>query len=191
MDNSNDTLKEKSVHADKSEFYVFLPNDLNQIKPNNRAKKSEQFNDAIEAKNEGNIKFQSGQYAAAIETYGEAIEKFENIERLHNLELAAYYQNRAAAMMHIHELGGSISDASTAIELNEHYSKAYYRRAASYNGQKKYFRALQDALQACVLERFRNKAYTDLAGLLLARIGELIFHFFVSQSHYVSCLHNN
>ncbi|XP_037036051.1 mitochondrial import receptor subunit TOM70-like [Bradysia coprophila] len=118
------------------------------------------------------MKFQNKQYAAAIRMYDDAIEKFENIERSYNLELAVCYQNRAAARMHLKDPNGSISDADKAIELNEHYSKAYYRRATAYNAERKYFRALQDTVQACILERFQNKTYTDMVCFLLTRIDE-------------------
>lgn len=166
MDHFDDILKEKSVHANKLEFFVFLPNELNQIKSDNGGNKS--LDDAIAAKDEGNIHFQNKQYVDAIRMYDLAIERFEG----RNLELAVCYQNRAAAKMYMKELVESISDASKAIEFNEHYAKAYYRRAMMYNEQRKYFRALQDIVQACILERFTNKTYNNTVAVLLTQVGE-------------------
>lgn len=172
MDTLNEALKEKSINADKLEFFVFLPNDLNQIKSENDTKKNNNFADAVAAKDKGNVYFQKRQYDVAIEMYSSAIEKFENNETSCNLELAACYQNRAAAQIYMKQYGNSISDATKAIELNDHYSKAYFRRAKAYHEQKKYYRALQDTVQASILERFRNKTYTDMIGVLLTQIGK-------------------
>lgn len=170
MDNFNDALKEKSVHANKLEFFVFLPNELNQITSDNHGNKS--LNDAIAAKAEGNIHFQNKQYDDAIRMYDLAIERYEGSENVRNLELAVCYQNRASAKMYMKDLDDSISDASKAIEFNEHYAKAYYRRAMIYNEQRRYYRALQDIVQACILERFTNKTYNNMVGVLLTRMGE-------------------
>ncbi len=166
MENFNDVLKAKSIHANKLEFFVFLPNQLNQIRSDNGG--SESLDDAITAKNEGNVYFQKKQYGDAIRMYDMAIERFEG----HSLEMAVCYQNRAAANMYMKKLVESISDASKAIELNEHYAKAYYRRSLGYNEQRKYFRAMQDVVQACILERFKNKTYNEFVAVLLSQIGE-------------------
>lgn len=184
MDNSNEALKEKSVHANQLEFYVFLPNDLNQIKSKNRLKGNENFRAAIAAKDEGNIFFRNQQYDAAARMYTVAIEKLESIQQMCNLELAVCYQNRAAAEMSMKKYCDSFLDASKAIELNDHYSKAYFRRAKVYNEKRKYYRALQDTLQACILERFQNKTYTDMVGVLLSQIGEWKYFFRLLHSHH-------
>ncbi|XP_037033876.1 mitochondrial import receptor subunit TOM70-like [Bradysia coprophila] len=168
MDNSADVLKEKSVHANKSEFFVFLPNELNQIPSDNRGIR--RLIDANAAKQEGNIHFQNKRYGDAVRMYDEAIERLEKGEDVHSLELAVCYQNRSAAQMLMKNLDKSITDASKAIELNEHYAKAYYRRAMAYNEQRKYYRALQDVVQACILERFTNTTYNNMVGSLLTRI---------------------
>lgn len=181
MDNANDALKEKSFHANNSEFFVFLPNDLNQIESNNRMKGNENFVQAIAAKDEGNVYFQNQQNEDAVRMYSVAIEKFENSKRVCNLQLAVCYQNRAAATMYMKKYDNAVSDASKAIELNAHYSKAYFQRAKAYNEQRKYYCALQDIVQACILEKFKNKTYTDMVGVLLTKIGKRKFVFYMKR----------
>lgn len=172
MDNSNTVLKQKSPHANNSEFFVFLPNNLNQIESNSKEDKNVEYVCAVAAKNAGNNDFQHHRYDAAIGKYTDAIEKFESSDRMYNLELAACYQNRAAAKEYLKDYVGSVLDASKAIELNGHYSKAYFRRAKAYFEQKRYYRSLQDIVQACILERFKNKTYTDIVFVLLTLIGK-------------------
>lgn len=187
MDDSNEDLKGKSIYANTSEFFVFLPNDLNQIKSSSHLKGNENFVGGIAAKDEGNIYFQNQQYESAIRMYSVAIEKFGNSQRVCNLELAACYQNRAAAKMYLRQYDDAISDASKAIELYDHYSKAYFRRAKAYIKQRKYYRALQDIVQACILERFKNRMYTDMVAVLLNQIGEQKCIFFVWHKELKTC----
>lgn len=128
MDNLDELLRPKTVHANNSELYVFLPNDLNKIVSDGEI--NEKFRDAITAKNAGNTKFQQKQYDAAISNYNMAIEMFEKMDqKLCALELAVCYQNRAAAKEYKKNYDEAILDASKAIQLNDHYSKAYFRRA--------------------------------------------------------------
>lgn len=167
MDNFNEILKAKSVHANQAEFFVFLPNDLKRIK----VKVNKKFDDAIAAKNEGNDNFRKKEYDAAIKNYDVSIEKFECLDKPCDLELAACYQNRAAAKEYKKIYEDSISDASKAIQLNGHYAKAYFRRANAYKEQRKFYCALQDIVQAYILERFKNKIYNNMVGVLLTLIG--------------------
>lgn len=90
--------------------------------------------------------------------------------------LGVCYQNRATANAFKKNYLDAISDASKAIELDEHNSKAYYRRAVCYYDKKKYYRALQDIMQACVLERFKNQMYIKTTVEIIAEIGINILH---------------
>lgn len=171
MEDLNDVLKPKTIHANNLEFFVFLPNDLNKGKFIIR-NENENFRNAIAAKTAGNTSFQEKQYDVAINNYSAAIEMFESMdEDLYDIELAVCYQNRAAAKEYMKNLYGSISDATKAIELNGYYSKAYFRRAKAYYQLTHFYRALQDIVQACILERFKNETYTKMVGNIIAKIG--------------------
>lgn len=171
MDNLDEILKEKTIHANNSEYFVFLPNDLNTIKSN--SSENAVFRDSITAKNAGNIAFRKKRFDDAIKHYDMAIEMLQTVDQdMCAIELAICYQNRAAAKEQMKNYNGAVSDASKAVELNDHYAKAYFRRAKAYYGQKKYYCALQDIVQACILERFKNKTYTDMVGDLMTRIGK-------------------
>lgn len=166
-------LKQKSSNADASEYFVFLPNNLTDIKSVSGINTNPVFCEAVAAKNAGNKSFLDEQYDDAIRHYDQAIRILEDMNtKACAIELGVCYQNRAAANAEIKNYGDSVSDASKAIELNEHYAKAYYRRALCYYNEKKYYRALQDIIQACVLERFKNQTYIDMVVKIIAQIGQ-------------------
>lgn len=170
-------LKQKSILANQSEYFVFLPNNLTDI---NAVNANPIFRDAIAAKNAGNASFEDNQFDDAVKHYNRAIDMLEGLEVIIDAKscaLGVCYQNRATANACKKNYADAISDASKAIELNDHYSKAYYRRAMCYYDQKRYYRALQDIMQACVLERFKNRLYVNAAVEIVAEIGEFLLHF--------------
>lgn len=173
MENIDQRLKPKAKHANELEHFVFFPNnltDVNSIAAGISANPI--FREAMAIKNEGNSRFQGEQYDDAILHYNRAIEMFEEINTKSCApQLGVCYQNRATANAFKKNYVDAISYASKAIQLNEHYAKAYYRRAKCYYDQKKYYRALQDIVQACVLERFKNSMYNSTVVEIIARIG--------------------
>lgn len=173
MENINQRLKRKTIHADELEYFVFLPNDLTDIKSVSGINANPVFQEAVAAKNAGNTSFQDERYDDAIRHYSQAIEVLEEMNTKSCApEMGVCYQNRATANAYNKNLVDSIRDASKAIQLNEHYSKAYYRRAKCYYDLKKYYRALQDITQACVLERFKNPLYISMIVEIIAGIGK-------------------
>lgn len=173
MENLDELLKEKTIHANNLEQFVFLPNDLLS---NNKSVSGINgnliFRDAIASKNAGNKSIQDKEYDEAISHYNKAIEILKKMDRRSCApELSVCYQNLSAANAYKQNYDESIADATKAIELNDHYSMAYYRRAKGYYDQTKYYRALQDIMQACILERFKNKTYIDMVSDILAGIG--------------------
>ncbi|KAG4077531.1 hypothetical protein HA402_002958 [Bradysia odoriphaga] len=164
-------LKHKSSNAKIYEYFVFLPNNLTDISSISSNDNDPKFRDAVAAKNTGNACFENDQYEDAILHYNKAIDILEGMDsKSCAVLLGVCYQNRATAHASQKNFAEAISDASKAVELNEHYSKAYYRRAMCYYVQKRYYRALQDIMQACVLERFRNKLYINTAVEIVAEI---------------------
>lgn len=171
MENIHRPLKQKSRDANKSEHFVFLPNDLTE--PSAPTDMNPSFRTAIAVKNEGNICFKRKEYDRAIRHYDRAIGILEEINtKSTSYTLSVCYQNRAAANAQKKKFSDSISDASKAIKSNDHYAKAYYRRAMGYFEQKKYFCALQDIIQACVMERFQHSIYRKAAVTIIAEIGK-------------------
>ncbi|XP_052744035.1 serine/threonine-protein phosphatase 5 [Bicyclus anynana] len=99
-------------------------------------KSQEDIDEAENLKNEANEYFKKQNYDRAIEFYSKAIEK--------NPRNAVYYANRSIANLRLENFGYALSDASLAIGLDKSYTKAYYRRAASYMSLGKYKLALKD-----------------------------------------------
>ncbi|KAF7270525.1 hypothetical protein GWI33_016486 [Rhynchophorus ferrugineus] len=87
------------------------------------------YNCAHRYKTEGNELFKRGKYDEAIASYNKAI---EIIPEEFKSDLATYYQNRAAAYEQLKKWSAVISDCHKAIDLNNKYEKALYRRAKAY-----------------------------------------------------------
>lgn len=173
MENIDQRLKAKTIHANELEYFVFLPNSLTDIKYIAAGINANPiFGEAIAVKNEGNSCFEDEQYDDAILHYSRAIDMIEEMNTKSCApQLGVCYQNRATANALKKNYVDAISDASKAIQLNEHYAKAYYRRAKCYYDLKKYYRALQDIVQACILERFKNPMYNSTVVEIITGIG--------------------
>lgn len=98
-------------------------------------------------KNEANQLFSSGQFPDAIEIYTKAFEAASNDKALKAICLG----NRAFAHFKLENYGSAVADATAAIELDEKYAKAYYRRGAAKFALGKYKEALRDFRKVCVL----------------------------------------
>ncbi|KAI5741034.1 hypothetical protein M8J76_009768 [Diaphorina citri] len=90
---------------------------------------------AEKLKAEANEHFKNQAYNKAIELYSAAIEVNPT---------AIYYANRSFAYLKTEAIGYALNDASKAIELDQTYTKAYYRRAAAYMSLGKFKLALRD-----------------------------------------------
>lgn len=179
MDNMNinqqdpSALKPKSMNANELEYFVFLPNNPVDFDSVSFSKENPIFRDAIASKNAGNVNLKDKKHNEAILHYNLAIDTVEGLgAKSCALALSVCYQGRAIAKAYKKNYVDAIWDASKAMELNEHNSKAYYLRAACYYGQTKYYCALQDLVQACVLERFKDPMYINLVVNIIAQIGK-------------------
>jgi len=85
---------------------------------------------------EANKHFKEEKYQQAVETYTLAIEI--------NPSSAVYHANRSIANLRLENYGYALADASKAIECDNKYLKAYYRRAAAFMALGKYKFALKD-----------------------------------------------
>lgn len=100
-----------------------------------------------EYKNEANMYFKKGNYHDAISWYTKAIEA-EPLRK----ETAPCFGNRSFAACKLEQYGQALNDAHKAIELDPHYIKAYYRRAAAYMALNQPKAALEDFKKVAQLQ---------------------------------------
>ncbi|GIQ81433.1 serine/threonine protein phosphatase 5 [Kipferlia bialata] len=108
---------------------------------------------ALEYKNNGNSLFRALKYQEAMDMYSKAIELAPNN--------SVYFSNRANCSYHLGHFTFAIEDATRAIELNETYVKAYFRRAEAHNALNQEDEAIADLKKATELKpkdkRLKNK----------------------------------
>lgn len=174
MDSINQLL-EKTKFATPDQF-VFLSDDSCAPPTEDENSENAALQTAIKVKNVGNVRFQEKKFDDAIFAYTKAIAKLQGMDdRNCTRELAICYQNRAAAYEKEKRFDKSVADATKAIELNELYAKAHFRRAKAYIGEKKFYSALQDIVQAAILTKFRNESYNKIVANLNSRFGKCFY----------------
>ncbi|KAL1509668.1 hypothetical protein ABEB36_004374 [Hypothenemus hampei] len=127
------------------------------------------FQRAQRYKSEGNELFRRGKYDEAILAYNKAI---EIIPDEYKADLATYYQNRAAAYEQLKKWSSVIADCEKAIDLNNKYEKALYRRAKAYEMIKDFENALDDVTSVCLLQNFSNQSSLLMADRVLKELGK-------------------
>lgn len=95
------------------------------------------------AKAEGNAHFKAHRYEEAIACYSRAVDA--------DPTNPVYFNNRAFAALRLAEFGATITDATTAIELDPRLVKAYYRRASAFLALGKLDDAQRDFRRCCKL----------------------------------------
>lgn len=119
-------------------------------------------------KNEGNAFFKKGKYDEAINMYNKAIETCPEDNKT---DLATFYQNRAAAYEQLKKWSSVIVDCSRALNLNERYEKALYRRGKAYETIKDWELCLDDITTVCLLQGFQNQNTLLMADRVLKELG--------------------
>jgi serine/threonine-protein phosphatase 5 len=99
---------------------------------------------AIKLKDEGNEQLLAGHFLQAIGLYSEALE-FAPTN-------AIILSNRAQAYIKVENYGLAIADATAAIESDETYAKAYYRRGSAQFALSHYKDARKDFKKVCQLK---------------------------------------
>lgn len=127
------------------------------------------FEMAQRYKSEGNDMFKKGKYDEAISLYNKAI---ETIPEEFKTDLATYYQNRAAAYEQLKKWSSVISDCTKAVELNNRYEKALFRRAKAEEMIKDWVNALDDITSVCLLQNFGNQNALLMADRVLKELGK-------------------
>lgn len=120
-------------------------------------------------KNEGNVQFKKGKFDEAIGFYNKAIEICPKDQ---HLDLATYYQNRAAAYEQLKKWSSVIADCTVALEHNGKYEKALFRRAKAYEAIKDWENCLDDITAVCLLQSFQNQNALILADRVLKELGK-------------------
>jgi stress-induced-phosphoprotein 1 len=115
---------------------------------------------ALEAKERGNQKFKSGDFAGAVAEYSEAIQR--------DPVCAVYRVNRAAALTKLTDFGRALEDAEKACELDPKYVKAYARKGKIEQATKKYHRALDSFKKGLELDPKDAECSEGLNAVLLA-----------------------
>lgn len=175
-------LKEKSRHLKASEPFVFIPIDADE-----NTDECPKIRTAIALKKLGNTHFENKRFIDALVCYRDAIEQLKASDKKKSAkELAICYQNSAAVLEHGKRYEECIEIATTAIELNASYAKAYYRRARCHIQLKNQYFALQDIVQACILERFQNSTYNKIAAKTNRQFGE---HFIFEIMNFDGNIH--
>ncbi|CAH2062382.1 unnamed protein product, partial [Iphiclides podalirius] len=117
--------------------------------------KAERRLKAEELKTEGNEAFKIGEYERSMEKYTEGL-------RICPLQFpqqrSVLYCNRSAAKMKLEKYKRAIKDCSKAIELDDKYVKAYYRRAQSYEATEKLDECLADFKKILELDPTHKEA---------------------------------
>lgn len=137
------------------------------------------FDQAVAAKNRGNKYFRGGRYELAIKCYTEAIDKCPEDK---TIDLATFYQNRAAAHDQLDDLEAVIADCDVAVKLNNKYVKALDRRARTMRKQamkvenfviqvEKLKQCLEDITSVCILEGFQKQEHLVMVDSVLKELG--------------------
>lgn len=119
-------------------------------------------------KTDGNNSFVAGKYDEAIAHYNKAIETCPKEKKI---DLATFYQNRAAAYEQLKKWSAVKEDSTKALELNPTYIKALYRRAKACEATNDLVQALEDITEVCILEKFNNQTTLYMADRVLRQLG--------------------
>ncbi|XP_072941318.1 tetratricopeptide repeat protein 1 [Epargyreus clarus] len=117
---------------------------------------------AEELKKLGNEAFKVGEYERSIEKYTEGL-------RICPLQFSQQrsilYCNRSAAKMKLEKYRSAVKDCTRAIELDNTYLKAYYRRAQSLEATEQYDESLADFKKILELDPSHKEAQSALVRL--------------------------
>jgi len=89
---------------------------------------------AAALKDEGNVKFKAGDYAAAVELYAKSLE-INNQQHL-------VFSNRSAAYLKLGKADAALQDAEQCVELEPKWAKGYSRHAAALQELKRWDEAV-------------------------------------------------
>lgn len=177
------TLKDKTISLDGDDKLAAIAKLIPKEEEKKVAKPKSPLDQAIEFKNDGNVRFKNGKFNEAIEFYDKAIQTCPDT---HPTDLSTFYQNRAAAYEQLKKWSAVKSDCTMALQLNPRYIKALHRRARASESSDDLTASLEDITATCILEGFQNNASLVFADRVLKELGESLelcvfrFVYFVS-----------
>ncbi|CAG9574231.1 unnamed protein product [Danaus chrysippus] len=117
---------------------------------------------AEELKRAGNESFKIGDFDRSIEKYTEAL---RICPLQYTTQRAILYCNRSASKMKLEKYKQAIKDCTKAVELDDTYLKAYYRRAQSYEATDKLDECLADYKKILELDPSHKEAHAAIIRL--------------------------
>uniref|UniRef100_A0A1B6JMC0 Uncharacterized protein n=1 Tax=Homalodisca liturata TaxID=320908 RepID=A0A1B6JMC0_9HEMI len=111
--------------------------------------------EAVVFKQTGNDLFKSAQYRESAHAYTQAL---RTCPLRYAKDRAIFYSNRAASKMKLELTESAIEDCTKALELDENYLKALYRRAQLYEATDKLDEALVDYNQILKIDPLHKDA---------------------------------
>ena len=148
-------------------YYLYYVNRNKEQTSDDNKRKAKQLSpqeQMAQFKQVGNHNFSRKNYDIAIEHYTKAIDFSQTLTQdvIKPIELAIFYQNRAACNEALSDFEKVVVDCDSALKLNKNYVKAYIRRAKAYEKLKKLDKAMVDAFSANLLEKFQNQSIMTL-----------------------------
>ncbi|CAD7079747.1 unnamed protein product [Hermetia illucens] len=163
------SLKDKSISIDGDSTPSTSDKDLSQKEKQELEKaKLTPLALAQQYKNDGNVCFRKGKYDEAIKLYDKAI---SGCPPENKMDLAVFYQNRAAAYEMLKKWAQVKADCTKSLEYNPRYAKAYFRRAKAHEQTKDWLDCLDDVTATCILEVFQNNNTILYADRVLKQTG--------------------
>ncbi|CAH2101405.1 unnamed protein product [Euphydryas editha] len=117
---------------------------------------------AAKMKDEGNEAFKNGDYDKSIKIYTEAL---RICPLVYSQQRAILYCNRSATRLKLEQYKKAIADSSKAIELDDKYVKAYYRRAQAYEATEKLDESLEDCKKILEIDPTHKEAQSAIVRL--------------------------
>lgn len=217
-DSESDKKKKKSSSGKKAKKTKATPNDtptkskvtVQDIDEEEDSEKeiTDPLEKALAAKNKGNKYFRGGRYELAIKCYTHAIDVCPESKQM---DLATFYQNRAAAFEQLENDSAVLSDCTMALKLNGRYVKAMERRARvlrkkSANASKncgdnvaleeqkdiicQLKTALEDVTAVCILEGFQKQDHMMLVDTILKELGRAEAKYATATRVPIMCSNN-
>lgn len=124
--------------------------------------KAERQSVSSKLKDEGNEAFKNGDFEKSIKIYTEAL---RICPLLYSQQRAILYCNRSASRLKLEQYKKAIADSTKAIELDDKYVKAYYRRAQAYEATEKLDESLEDCKKILEIDPTHKEAQSAVVRL--------------------------
>ncbi|XP_053959379.1 protein unc-45 homolog B [Anastrepha ludens] len=131
---------------------------------NNTNNSTENEEEALTYKTEGNAAFKGEKWDEAVKCYTKAIAAGQK-----HKELSVFYKNRAAAYLKLGQYQAALDDCTESLRITPKDPKALFRRAQSYEALQKYEEAYKDAT-----DLFKEDPTNKLVQPMLQRLHQIV-----------------